>query len=83
MIIQALLDYAKAHKTLVTETSPADKKAAAGLIVAEVDEFFSNARQHPYLELSEFDIVWLQTAFSDLKNDPERLDAVTKLRFLG
>jgi hypothetical protein len=82
VIIQSILDYAKAHRILNRESATEQQKARALSTQRDVSDMFAEGRDNPWLELSEFNLEWLCRSFSELASDPEKLLAVNKLRYV-
>lgn len=81
-IVLALLDYAKAHKTL---KSPATSKAAAvrnHKTQQEITEFFEDT-ENPLFEFAEMDPIKMLRDFRRLAANSAGLDAVAKLKYVG
>jgi hypothetical protein len=82
VIIQSLLDFAKAHKTLNSDTSIDEERLKAVETKAEVAEMFAEGRSNPWLVFSEFNLEWLCREADKFMSDPIRLESVLKLKFV-
>jgi hypothetical protein len=82
VIIQSLLDFAKAHKTLNSDLSSQGQIRRAIATKAEVAEMFAEGRSNPWLDFSDFNLEWLCREAENFMADPVRLDSVLKLKFV-
>lgn len=80
VVIQALFDYAKAHKTLNRQSADEKAKAKAVATQREIEGFFAEGRENPWLELSELNLEWLTDRFQALADNPAALVRTANMR---
>ena len=80
VIALALLDYAKAHKTLIDPKSSVAAKKRSVSIQQGVSDFFEDV-DDPLFGFAEMDPQRLRERFLKLKSDPESLCHVAKLKY--
>ncbi|MFN6965195.1 MAG: hypothetical protein ACK4S4_15725 [Pyrinomonadaceae bacterium] len=80
VIIESLLDYVKAHKTLARPNASPQMRQNAADIQADVKSFFNGRESDPWFELSGYNREWLFANFVNLASDPQRMIDAAKIR---
>lgn len=82
VIVQALIDYAKADKTQRDPRSSQSGLSRAAEVMSEVRGFFSSGYEDFWLDKSDFDVTWLLEEFERIAKDPNRLSVIANLRYV-
>ncbi len=84
VIVQAIIDYAQAHKKLIDPRTSQRTRHIASRVKEEVRDFFAaDGHTNIWLLQSGFEIDFIQGLFAKLESDEHQLSVVAKLRYAG